>query len=164
MTECADGTPEETPHDGDDDPDPAAPGLGECAGGGGGRAAGRAPGRAGARAGDQPGRPGRAAGAGHQAGAGGRAHRPPGLFPRRPGRPQRNNSRNSTRDKTVITEVGPIEISVPRDRDSTFEPVIIRKRQQCLMGIEDLVVSLVAKGLTTGKVAAHLAEVYSTQM
>src|SRR6266508_2279922 len=164
MTECADGTPEETPHDGDDDPDPAAPGLGGSAGGCGRRAAGRAPGRAGPRAGDQPGRPGRAAGAGHQAGAGGRAHRPPGLPPRRPGRPQRGNSRNGTRDKTVITEVGPVEISVPRDRDGTFEPVIVRKRQRCLMGVEDLVVSLVAKGLTTGEVAAHLAEVYGTQV
>src|SRR6266498_2561632 len=147
MTECADGTPEETPHDGDDDPDPAAPGLGGSAGGCGRRAAGRAPGRAGPRAGDQPGRPGRAAGAGHQAGAGGRAHRPPGLPPRRPGRPQRGNSRNGT-----------------RDRDGTFEPVIVRKRQRCLMGVEDLVVSLVAKGLTTGEVAAHLAEVYGTQV
>src|SRR6266540_2730764 len=102
--------------------------------------------------------------AGHQAGAGGRAHRPPGLPPRRPGRPQRGNSRNGTRDKTVITEVGPVEISVPRDRDGTFEPVIVRKRQRCLMGVEDLVVSLVAKGLTTGEVAAHLAEVYGTQV
>src|SRR6266536_391535 len=164
MTECADGTPEETPHDGDDDPDPAAPGLGGSAGGCGRRAAGRAPGRAGPRAGDQPGRPGRAAGAGHQAGAGGRAHRPPGLPPRRPGRPQRGNSRNGTRDKTVITEVGPVEISVPRDRDGTFEPVIVRKRQRRLMGVEDLVVSLVAKGLTTGEVAAHPAEVYGTQV
>src|SRR6266516_172735 len=164
MTECADGTPEETPHDGDDDPDPAAPGLGGSAGGCGRRAAGRAPGRAGPRAGDQPGRPGRAAGAGHQAGAGGRAHRPPGLPPRRPGRPQRGNSRNGTRDKTVITEVGPVEISVPRDRDGTFEPVIVRKRQRRLMGVEDLVVSLVAKGLTTGEGAAHPAEVYGTQV
>jgi transposase-like protein len=74
------------------------------------------------------------------------------------------NSRNGTRDKTVITEVGPVEISVPRDRDGTFEPVIVRKRQRRLMGVEDLVVSLVAKGLTTGEVAAHLAEVYGTQV
>src|SRR6266508_1935929 len=76
----------------------------------------------------------------------------------------RGNSRNGTRDKTVITEVGPVEISVPRDRDGTFEPVIVRKRQRRLMGVEDLVVSLVAKGLTTGEVAAHPAEVYGTQV
>jgi putative transposase len=74
------------------------------------------------------------------------------------------NSRNGSRDKTVLTEVGPVEISVPRDRDATFEPVIVRKRQRRLGGVEDLVVSLVAKGLTTGEVQAHLAEVYGTQV
>jgi transposase-like protein len=74
------------------------------------------------------------------------------------------NSRNGTRDKTVLTEVGPVEISVPRDRDGTFEPVIVRKRQRRLGGVEDLVVSLVAKGLTTGEVQAHLAEIYGTQV
>ncbi|HZD72202.1 MAG TPA: transposase [Actinomycetes bacterium] len=50
-----------------------------------------------------------------------------------------------TRDKTVITEVGPVEISVPRDRDGTFEPVIVRKRQRRLGGVEGLVVSLTAR-------------------
>jgi putative transposase len=75
-----------------------------------------------------------------------------------------SNSRNGSRDKTVITEVGPVEISVPRDRDGTFEPVIVRKRQRRLGGVEDLVVSLVAKGLTTGEVQAHLGEVYGAQV
>jgi putative transposase len=74
------------------------------------------------------------------------------------------NSRNGSRDKTVITEVGQVEISVPRDRDGTFEPVIVRKRQRRLGGVEDLVVSLVAKGLTTGEVQAHLGEVYGAQV
>jgi transposase-like protein len=74
------------------------------------------------------------------------------------------NSRNGSRDKTVITEVGPVEISVPRDREGTFEPVIVRKRQRRLGGVEDLVVSLVAKGLTTGEVQAHLGEVYGAQV
>jgi putative transposase len=64
----------------------------------------------------------------------------------------------------VITEVGPVEISVPRDRDGTFEPVIVRKRQRRLGGVEDLVVSLSAKGLTTGEVQAHLAEVDGAQV
>jgi transposase-like protein len=74
------------------------------------------------------------------------------------------NSRNGTRAKTVLTEVGPVELEVPRDRDSTFQPTIVRKRQRRLGGVEDLVVSLVAKGLTTGEVQAHLAEVYGTQV
>jgi putative transposase len=70
------------------------------------------------------------------------------------------NSRNGHRAKTVITEAGPAEISVPRDRDSSFEPKIVAKRQRRLAGVEDMVISLSAKGLTHGEIAAHLAEVY----
>src|SRR6266536_1358168 len=74
------------------------------------------------------------------------------------------NSRNGTRPKTVLTEIGPVELEVPRDRDASFQPKIVRKRQRRLVGMDDLVVSLVAKGLTTGEVAAHLAEIYGTQV
>jgi putative transposase len=74
------------------------------------------------------------------------------------------NSRNGTRAKTVLTEIGPVELEVPRDRDASFEPKIVRKRQRRLGGVEDLVVSLVAKGLTTGEVQAHLAEIYGTEV
>jgi putative transposase len=72
----------------------------------------------------------------------------------------RGNSRNGTRTKTVLTEIGPVEIEVPRDRDSTFDPVIVRKRQRRLDGIDAIVLSLSARGLTTGEIAAHFAEVY----
>lgn len=58
------------------------------------------------------------------------------------------NSRNGTRSKTVITEVGPVEVDVPRDRDGTFEPQIVRKRQRRLDGIDEMVLSLSTKGLT----------------
>ncbi len=74
------------------------------------------------------------------------------------------NSRNGHRTKTVLTEVGPVEIDVPRDRDATFEPKIVAKRQRRLSGMDELVISLSAKGLTTGEVAAHLAEVYGAQV
>jgi putative transposase len=74
------------------------------------------------------------------------------------------NSRNGRRAKTVLTEAGPVELSVPRDRDASFEPVIVPKRQRRLGGIDDMVISLVAKGLTTGEVQAHLAEIYGTQV
>lgn len=74
------------------------------------------------------------------------------------------NSRNGSRGKTVLTEVGPIDISVPRDRDGTFEPQIIKKRQRRLTGVEDMVISLSAKGLTTGEIQAHLAEVYGAEV
>jgi putative transposase len=74
------------------------------------------------------------------------------------------NSRNGKRAKTVVTEVGPVDIEVPRDRDGTFDPKIVRKRQRRLDGIDELVLSLTAKGLTTGEVSAHLAEVYGAQV
>jgi putative transposase len=74
------------------------------------------------------------------------------------------NSRNGHRGKTVLTDVGPVGISVPRDRDASFEPAIVAKRQRRLGGVDDLVISLVAKGLTTGEVAAHLAEIYGAQV
>lgn len=74
------------------------------------------------------------------------------------------NSRNGARGKTVLTEVGPVEITVPRDRDGSFEPQIVKKRQRRLTGVEDMVISLSAKGLTTGEIAAHLAEVYGADV
>jgi len=64
----------------------------------------------------------------------------------------------------VLTEVGPVEIDVPRDRDGSFEPKIVAKRQRRLSGVDELVLSLSAKGLTTGEVQAHLAEVYGAQV
>lgn len=70
------------------------------------------------------------------------------------------NSRNGTRAKTVLTEIGPVEIEVPRDTNSSFEPEIVKKRQRRLTGIDEIVLSLTAKGLTTGEVAAHFADVY----
>ncbi len=74
------------------------------------------------------------------------------------------NSRNGTRSKTVLTDIGPVTIEVPRDRDGTFEPTTIRKRQRRLEGVDSMVISLSAKGLTTGEIAAHLAEVYGAQV
>jgi len=74
------------------------------------------------------------------------------------------DSRNGYRVKTVLTEAGPVELSVPRDRDSSFEPKIVAKRQRRLPGIEELVISLSAKGLTHGEITAHLEEVYGAEV
>jgi putative transposase len=76
----------------------------------------------------------------------------------------RENSRNGTRAKTVLTELGPVEIDVPRDRDGSFEPVIVRKRQRRLDSIDQIVLSLTARGLTTGEISAHFAEVYGASV
>lgn len=75
-----------------------------------------------------------------------------------------DNSRNGHRSKTVLTESGPVPIEVPRDRDASFEPQIVRKRQRRLDGIDAMVLSLSAKGLTTGEISAHLAEVYGASV
>ena len=75
------------------------------------------------------------------------------------------NVRNGTRSKTVLTEAtGQVEIEVPRDRAGTFEPQIVRKRQRRLSGVDEIVLSLYAKGLTTGEISAHFAEIYGASV
>lgn len=75
------------------------------------------------------------------------------------------NSRNGTREKTVLTDnVGQVTIEVPRDRDGTFEPAIVRKRQRRLGDVDTVVLSLYAKGLTTGEISAHFSEVYGASL
>src|SRR5947207_3419797 len=73
------------------------------------------------------------------------------------GQPVTGNVRNGTRSKTVLTKsTGQVPIEVPRDRAGTFEPQIVRKRQRRLTGVDQMVLSLYAKGLTTGEISAHL--------
>jgi putative transposase len=75
------------------------------------------------------------------------------------------NSRNGRRTKTVLTEAaGEVQIEVPRDRDATFAPVIVAKRQRRLSDVDAVVLSLYAKGLTTGEISAHFAEVYGASV
>ncbi len=74
------------------------------------------------------------------------------------------NERNGTRGKTVHTELGPVTLEVPRDREGTFEPVVVRKRLRRLNGVDEMVLSLSAKGLTTGEIADHFAQVYGQSM
>jgi transposase-like protein len=75
------------------------------------------------------------------------------------------NIRNGSRGKTVLTDAsGPVEIDVPRDRAGTFEPQIVKKRQRRLNGVDEIVLSLYAKGLTTGEISAHFAEIYGASV
>jgi putative transposase len=75
------------------------------------------------------------------------------------------NVRNGSRAKTVLTEAtGQVEIDVPRDRAGTFEPQIVKKRQRRLTGVDEIVLSLYAKGLTTGEISAHFAEIYGASV
>ena len=73
----------------------------------------------------------------------------------------RGNSRNGKRSKTLLTDSsGHVEIEMPRDRDGTFEPVIVKKRQRRLSEVDEVVLSLYARGLTTGEISAHFAQIY----
>lgn len=75
------------------------------------------------------------------------------------------NIRNGTRAKTVLTEAaGQVVIEVPRDRAGTFDPVIVKKRQRRLSDVDAVAISLFAKGLTTGEISAHFAEVYGASI
>ena len=75
------------------------------------------------------------------------------------------NVRNGTRPKTVLTSsTGAVQIEVPRDRDGTFEPVIVKKRQRRLTDVDEVVLSLSARGLTTGEISAHFAHIYGASV
>jgi transposase-like protein len=74
------------------------------------------------------------------------------------------NSRNGHYPKTVTTDVGKVDVRVPRDRNSGFAPVTVRKGQRRLDGLSGNVISLYAKGMTTGDIQAHLAEVYGAEI
>jgi transposase-like protein len=74
------------------------------------------------------------------------------------------NSRNGTSRKKVTTDVGDVELAVPRDRNGTFEPQTVPKHQRRLDGLTGNVISLYAKGMTTGDIQAHLLEIYGTDI
>ncbi|KQY61116.1 hypothetical protein ASD30_25745 [Nocardioides sp. Root140] len=64
----------------------------------------------------------------------------------------------------MLTDVEPVEVDVPRDREGTFDPRIVKKRQRRLDRVDQIVLSLTARGLTTGEVAAHIADVYGASI
>jgi putative transposase len=74
------------------------------------------------------------------------------------------NSRNGTTPKTVLTDAGEVPVATPRDRNGTFEPKLVPKRQRRIEGFNELVTGLVARGMTTRDVTAHLAETYDVEV
>lgn len=76
----------------------------------------------------------------------------------------RGNSRNGATSKTVTTDIGKVTVAVPRDREGSFEPRIVKKHQRRLAGFDQNVISLYAKGMTTGDIAKHLSDVYDTEV
>ncbi len=76
-----------------------------------------------------------------------------------------SNVRNGTRPKTVLTHAtGRVELEVPRDRDGSFEPIIVKKRQRRLGEVDEIVLSLYPRGLITGEISAHFEHIYGASV
>ena len=74
------------------------------------------------------------------------------------------NSRNGYSQKTVITGDGEAQIQVPRDRNSTFEPEIVKKHERRLPLFNDQIISLYSRGMTTRDIQSHLKEIYDVDV
>jgi putative transposase len=74
------------------------------------------------------------------------------------------NTRNGSTPKTLITDNGPVLIETPRDRDGSFEPKIVRKRQRRFEGFDEKILALYSRGLSTRDIEAHLAEIYGVKV
>lgn len=70
------------------------------------------------------------------------------------------NSRNGRSSKKVLSDLGEFDLTVPRDRDGSFEPQVVKKNQTDISGIEDQVIGMYAKGMTTRDIATHLENIY----
>jgi putative transposase len=74
------------------------------------------------------------------------------------------NTRNGSTSKTLITEHGPVRVETPRDRDGSFEPKIVRKRQRRFVGFDEKILALYSRGLSTRDISAHLQEIYGVEV
>ena len=83
---------------------------------------------------------------------------PPAAFP------GRATCATGRRSKTVATDLGPVEVSTPRDRDGSFEPKLVAKRQTRLAGLDDKILGLYAGGMTIRDISAHLGDLYDVQI
>ena len=74
------------------------------------------------------------------------------------------NARNGSTPKTLITDNGPVRIDTARDRDGSFEPKIVRKRQRRFQGFDDKILALYSRGLSVRDIEAHLQEIYGVKV
>jgi putative transposase len=74
------------------------------------------------------------------------------------------NQRNGTTAKTLITEHGKVHLDAPRDRDGSFEPKIVRKRQRRFVGFDEKILALYSRGLSVRDISAHLQEIYGVNV
>lgn len=74
------------------------------------------------------------------------------------------NSRNGTSPKTLITDQGEVSIDVPRERNGTFEPILVKKHQRRFTGFDDKILSMYARGMSVRDIRGHLEELYGTEI
>jgi putative transposase len=74
------------------------------------------------------------------------------------------NIRNGSTPKTLITEHGPVRVESPRDRDGSFDPKIVKKRQRRFQGFDEKILALYSRGLSTRDISAHLEEIYGVNV
>jgi putative transposase len=74
------------------------------------------------------------------------------------------NTRNGSTPKRLLTEHGQVQVNTPRDRDGSFEPQIVKKRQRRFEGFDDKILALYARGMSTRDISAHLEEIYGVQV
>jgi transposase-like protein len=74
------------------------------------------------------------------------------------------NGRNGYTSKTLATDDGPVSIDVPRDRDGTFEPQLVKKRERRLAGFDDRILALYARGMSVRDIQGHLQELYGVEV
>src|SRR3954463_6421386 len=82
----------------------------------------------------------------------------------RGGVPQGANVRNGAGRKTVQTDLGPVQVKTPRDRDGSFEPKLVGKRQTRLTGLDDKILGLYAGGMSVRDISAHLEGLYGVEI
>ena len=75
-----------------------------------------------------------------------------------------SNHRNGTSAKSVLTDTGTVAVEVPRDRDATFEPLLIGKHERRFTGFDDKIIALYARGMTVREIKAHLQEMYAVEV
>jgi putative transposase len=74
------------------------------------------------------------------------------------------NQRNGTSGKTVLTDDGPVDIDVPRDREGSYEPLIVGKHERRFTGFDQKIVAMYARGMTVREIQGYLAEMYGTEV
>jgi len=87
-----------------------------------------------------------------------------GYPPGRPKPPGQDNERNGASGKTVITDRGPVRVDVPRDRDGSFEPILIPKHERRFTGFDERIIAMYARGMSVREIQAFLAEHYGTEV